>query len=201
MQQACSLSFLCTDLHGPLSNPSRQIWLVFLVHVQGHWVTVRLRTLSWTAQLVGFKPGFYPWSKSLSCAALCNDAGNKGWCSLWENVIGVEVVFWFFFFFEVGTSCKTKRSIMKVNLPFILCSYAEISDNSSWAPFEIAFVSFKENVEISFLLAPCCNPSLSKLCKQTHNKWNAMILTTGQPVISTWTLSCQMNCLSFLVVF
>lgn len=68
---------------------------------------------------------------------------------------------------------------MKVNLPFILCSYAEISEDLSLAPFEIAFVSFKENVEISFFLTQCCNRTLSKLFKQTHNKWNAMILKKG----------------------
>lgn len=43
---------------------------------------------------------------------------------------------------------------MKVKLPFILCSYIEISEDSSLIPFEIAFLS-KENLKFPFFLTQC----------------------------------------------
>lgn len=57
---------------------------------------------------------------------------------------------------------------MKVQLPFILCFYTEISEDSSLVPFEIAFLSKK--IEILFFLRQCYNPTLSKLFKQKKGK-------------------------------
>lgn len=51
---------------------------------------------------------------------------------------------------------------MRVNLPFIVCFYIEISEDSSLAPFEVAFISSKENSEISFFSWTVLQPNSVK---------------------------------------
>lgn len=68
------------------------------------------------------------------------------------------------------TGYKTKISIMKVKLPFILCVSTEIREDSPLALLEMSFLSFKGKFEISFFLTQCYSPSLSKLFKQKKKR-------------------------------